>query len=63
LAEGDLVVIPNSGAYMQTTGMWGFNSQEPFSELIVEGDDILRTLEPQYISWLRATCPTFCADV
>lgn len=55
LIEGDLVVIPNSGAYTQTTGMWGFNSQRPFSEMLLEADGVLRTLEPQYEQWLHAT--------
>jgi diaminopimelate decarboxylase len=54
LHEGDLVVIPNSGAYTQTTGMWGFNSQRPFSEMLLgeRGDPVM--LEPQYELWLRA---------
>jgi diaminopimelate decarboxylase len=56
LIEGDLVVIPNSGAYTQTTGMWGFNSQRPFSEMLLDTDGVLRTLEPQYELWLQAHC-------
>lgn len=54
LIEGDLVVIPNSGAYTQTTGMWGFNSQRPFSEILLEADGVLSALEPQYESWRQA---------
>lgn len=54
LTEGDLVVIPNSGAYTQTTGMWGFNSQSPFTEMLLEAGGTLRTLEPQYEQWLHA---------
>jgi diaminopimelate decarboxylase len=54
LAEGDLVVIPNSGAYCQTTGMWGFNSQRPFSEAILTAAGKLRYLEPQYLPLFRA---------
>jgi diaminopimelate decarboxylase len=54
LIEGDLVVIPNSGAYTQTTGMWGFNSQRPFSEMLLGTGGVLRTLEPQYELWLQA---------
>jgi diaminopimelate decarboxylase len=56
LNEGDLVVIPNSGAYTQTTGMWGFNSQRPFTEMLLEAGGVLRTLEPQYALWLKANC-------
>jgi diaminopimelate decarboxylase len=56
LNEGDLVVIPNSGAYTQTTGMWGFNSQRPFSEMLLEAGGVLKTLEPQYALWLKANC-------
>jgi diaminopimelate decarboxylase len=54
LNEGDLVVIPNSGAYTQTTGMWGFNSQKPFSEILLDAGGVLRPLEPQYALWLQA---------
>lgn len=57
LNEGDLVVIPNSGAYMQTTGMWGFNSQRPCVEMLLQSDGVLKTLEPQYKLWLQAYCP------
>lgn len=56
LVEGDLVVIPNSGAYTQTTGMWGFNSQRPFSEMFLGAGGVLRTLVPQYELWLQAHC-------
>jgi diaminopimelate decarboxylase len=58
LIEGDLVVIPNSGAYTQTTGMWGFNSQRPFAENIIDAGGELRPLEPQYKLWLEATGPS-----
>ena len=58
LVEGDLVVIPNSGAYTQTTGMWGFNSQRPFSEMLLEAGGVLTTLEPQYKLWLQANSPS-----
>lgn len=54
LIEGDLVVIPNSGAYTQTTGMWGFNSQRLFSEMMMDAGGQLRPLEPQYELWLQA---------
>ena len=30
LEEGDLVIVPNSGAYCATTGALGFNSQRLF---------------------------------
>ena len=56
LIEGDLVVIPNSGAYTQTTGMWGFNSQRPFSEMFLDAGGVLKMLEPQYALWLQAHC-------
>lgn len=58
LTEGDLVVIPNSGAYTHTTGMWGFNSQRPFSEMILDPDGALRPLVPQYELWLKAITPS-----
>jgi diaminopimelate decarboxylase len=48
LEEGDLVVIPNSGAYCQTTAMWGFNSQPLFFEGIVSQDGSLNMCQPQY---------------
>lgn len=54
LADGDLVVIPNSGAYCQTTGMWGFNSQRPFQEAVLGQDGGLRYVEPQYLPLYRA---------
>ena len=54
LSEGDLVVIPNSGAYTQTTGLWGFNSQRPFSEMILGAGGVPGPLEPQYKLWLQA---------
>ena len=57
LSEGDLVVIPNSGAYTQTTGMWGFNSQRLFAETMMDADGMLRPLEPQYALWLQANRP------
>lgn len=48
LKEGDLVVIPNSGAYCQTTGLWGFNSQSLFSEAMLSRKGRLSYIEPQY---------------
>ena len=54
LEEGDLVVIPNSGAYCQTTGLWGFNSQPLFHEAILSHDGKLRYVEPQYRVLLNA---------
>ena len=48
LEEGDLVVIPNAGAYCHTTALWGFNSQRPFSEAILAADGSLRPWEPQH---------------
>ena len=54
LIEGDLVVIPNSGAYTQTTGMWGFNSQRAFSEMFLDSEGVPGRLEPQYELWLQA---------
>lgn len=53
LEEGDLVVIPNAGAYCQTTGLWGFNSQPLFLEAIITQNEALRYLEPQYTIRLR----------
>jgi diaminopimelate decarboxylase len=54
LEEGDLVVIPNSGAYCQTTGLWGFNSQSLFSEAMLARDGRLSYLEPQYNVFLNS---------
>jgi len=54
LTEGDFVVIPNSGAYTQTTGMWGFNSQRPFTEMLLGESGVPVMLDPQYESWLQA---------
>lgn len=48
LHEGDLVVIPNAGAYCQTTGLWGFNGQPLFAEAMLEPGGRLRYVEPQY---------------
>jgi diaminopimelate decarboxylase len=48
LVEGDLVVIPNAGAYCQTTGLWGFNGQPLFSEAMLSRSGELELLEPQY---------------
>ena len=55
LEEGDLVVVPNSGAYCQTTGLWGFNSQPLFSEAMLAPDGQLSYIEPQYIILLNTT--------
>ncbi len=54
LEAGDLVVVPNAGAYCQTTALWGFNSQQLFNEAMLASDGRLRPLEPQYGSFLRA---------
>lgn len=54
LTEGDFVVIPNSGAYTHTTGMWGFNSQRPFTEMLLGESGVPVMLDPQYESWLQA---------
>ena len=48
LEEGDLVVIPNAGAYCQTTAMWGFNGQPLFSEAMLDKHGCLKLVEPQY---------------
>lgn len=54
LSDGDLVVIPHAGAYCQTTGMWGFNSQRPFEEAVLGTDGELTYVEPQYLPLYRA---------
>jgi len=36
LSEGDLILIPNAGAYCHTTALWGFNSQPSFREAILD---------------------------
>lgn len=48
LEEGDLIVIPNSGAYCQTTALWGFNGQPLFTEGLLDRQGALRWVEPQY---------------
>ncbi|MEN8220605.1 MAG: hypothetical protein ABFS56_30490 [Pseudomonadota bacterium] len=48
LEEGDLVVIPNAGAYCQTTALWGFNSQARFEEAMLMGDGTLKMLQAQH---------------
>jgi diaminopimelate decarboxylase len=48
LEAGELVVIPNSGAYCQTTAMWGFNSQPTFQEAIILPDGELKYVHPQH---------------
>ena len=50
LEERDLVVVPNAGAYCMMTAMWGFNSHEPFSEVILNrsGQCIALTAAPEY---------------
>ena len=50
LSPGDVVVIPNSGAYCATTAMWGFNSQPLFREALLQSDGRLEWLEPQCIT-------------
>jgi diaminopimelate decarboxylase len=57
LREDDLVVIPNSGAYMQTTALWGFNSQRLFSEMMMDAGGALTALVPQHELWLQANHP------
>ena len=48
LQEGDLVIIPNAGAYCQTTAMWGFNSQPLFQEGILTQDGSFNLFQPQH---------------
>lgn len=48
LEEGDLVIIPNAGAYCQTTALWGFNSQPLFFEGMLSQNGALRLFRPQY---------------
>jgi len=48
LDEGDLIVIPNSGAYCSTSGLWGFNSQPLYSEGIFTKEGTLERLQPQH---------------
>lgn len=48
LREGDLVVIPNAGAYCQTTAMWGFNSQPLFQEGMLTQDGLFNAFKPQH---------------
>lgn len=48
LYEGDLVVIPNAGAYCQTTAMWGFNSQPLFHEGLLTCDGFFTPYSPQH---------------
>ena len=48
LEPGDFVVVPNSGAYCQTTALWGFNSQRLFHEAMLSVDGQLRRVDPQH---------------
>jgi len=48
LEPGDLVVIPNSGAYCQTTGFWGFISLPLFQEALLTAEGEYVPLEPQH---------------
>ena len=48
LNPGDLVIVPNSGAYCATTGAWGFNSQALFSEALLRQDGTLTLCRPQH---------------
>ncbi len=48
LEEGDLIVIPNAGAYCQTTALWGFNSQPRFEEAMLMADGTLKMLPAQH---------------
>jgi diaminopimelate decarboxylase len=48
LEEGDLVIVPNSGAYCATTGAIGFNSQRLFSEGVLTEPGLLTLCRPQY---------------
>lgn len=58
LRPGDLVVIPNSGAYCHTTALWGFNSQTPFHEAMLGTDGTLRLIVPQHeADWRSAPVP------
>jgi diaminopimelate decarboxylase len=55
LEEGDLVVIPNSGAYCQTTALWGFNGQPLFTEYLLTRGGALTELESQHLLQVRPT--------
>ncbi|MCP5328966.1 MAG: hypothetical protein R3E75_12045 [Steroidobacteraceae bacterium] len=57
LEAGDLVVIPNSGAYCHTTAMWGFNSQRVFSEALLSAGGQLEVIEPQHRAFMRVQTP------
>ncbi|MCC6603009.1 MAG: hypothetical protein IT327_07355 [Anaerolineae bacterium] len=48
LCEGDIVIIPNAGAYCQTTAMWGFNSQPLFHEGWLSCDNSFTIFPSQY---------------
>lgn len=53
LGEGDLVIIPNAGAYCQTTAMWGFNSQTLFHEGMLTRAGSFVQFRPQYQSTIN----------
>lgn len=53
LKEGDLVIIPNSGAYCLTTGLWGFNSQSLASEGMLTQNGLLNMFQPQHLLTYR----------
>ncbi|HFC11227.1 MAG TPA: hypothetical protein ENJ56_00180 [Anaerolineae bacterium] len=48
LAVGDLVIVPNAGAYCQTTALWGFNTQPLFQEAILTPDNTLTYIPAQH---------------
>ena len=54
LIPGDLVVIPNAGAYCHTTAMWGFNSQGVFREWMLGPDGAALAIEAQHRSLSKA---------
>lgn len=47
LAAGDLVMIPNAGAYCHTTALWGFNSQPSFREAMLDERGIFDWVDSQ----------------
>jgi diaminopimelate decarboxylase len=57
LEEGDLVIVPNSGAYCATTGALGFNSQRLYSEGLLTEAGLLTLCRPQYAQALAQAQP------
>lgn len=53
LSNGDIAVIPNSGAYCLTTALWSFNGRQPPGEAFLERNGSLTELVSQLREYAR----------